>query len=135
MEQLQALAHCCNPSGVAVKYDASADKLKYHPVLDLSWHVNLFVKDRSIQLVDLHQVADILVPSDYILAFVLKNQFFHVRLHPEARKYFGFAVLPDESGQLRFYQCTVMVYGLNSAVHVVTRLILPNKAYIHRMSF
>jgi hypothetical protein len=33
VEQLQALAHCCNPLGVAVKYDASADKLKYHPVL------------------------------------------------------------------------------------------------------
>ncbi len=96
MEQLQAPAHCCNPLGVAVKYDASADKLKYHRVLDLSRHINLFVKDRSIQLDDLHQVADILVPSDYMLAFVLKNQFFHVRSHPEARKYFGFAV-PDES--------------------------------------
>ncbi len=92
----------------------------------------MFVKDRSIQLDDLHQVADILVPSDCILAFVLKNQFFHVRLHPEARKYFVFTV-PDESGQLRFYQFTVMVYGLKLAVHVVTRLILPNKAYIHRM--
>ncbi len=132
VEQLQEPAHCCNPLGVAVRYDASGDKLKYRPVLDLSRHVNLFVKDRSVQLDDLHQVADILVPGDYMLAFDLKNQFFHVRLHPEARKYFGFAV-PDEQGQLRFYQFTVMVYGLKSAVHVVTRLILPLKAYIHRM--
>jgi hypothetical protein len=109
-----------------VKYDASGDKLKYRPVLDLSRHVNLFVKDRSVQLDDLHQVAHILAPGDYMLAFDLKNQFFHVRLHPEARKYFGFTV-PDESGQLRICQFTVMVYGLKSTVHVVTRLILPNK--------
>jgi hypothetical protein len=55
-----------------------------------------------------------------------------VRLHPEARKYFGLAV-PEEDGIVHYYQFTVMVYGLKSAVQEVTRLLLPLKAYIHKL--
>jgi hypothetical protein len=58
--------------------------------------------------------------------------FFHVKLHPDARKYFGFAV-PDADGVMKYYQFTVLVYGFKSAVQVVTRLILPLKALIHRL--
>jgi hypothetical protein len=53
-------------------------------------------------------------------------------LHPEARKFFGFEVL-DEMGNEKYYQFTVMVYSLKSAVQVVPRLILPLKAYIHKL--
>jgi hypothetical protein len=66
-------------------------------------------------------------------AFDLKNMFFHVKLHPSVRKFFGFAV-PDEKGDLTYYQFKVMVYGLKSAVHVVTRLILTLKAFIHQLN-
>jgi hypothetical protein len=59
--------------------------------------------------------------------------FFHVKLHQSICKYFGFA-LPDEHGWLNYYQFKVMVYGLKSAVHVVTRLILPLKAFIHKLA-
>jgi hypothetical protein len=55
-----------------------------------------------------------------------------VRLHPEARKYFGLAV-PEEDGIVHYYQFPVMVYGLKSAVQAVTRLLLPLKAYIHKL--
>jgi hypothetical protein len=132
VEELAVPAHCCNPLGVAVKYDVNSDKLKFRPVLDLSRHVNYFVAPRTVQLDDLPQIADLLESGDYLLAFDLKNQFFHARLHPEARKYFGFAV-PDENGIVHYYQFTVMVYGLKSAVQVVTRLLLPLKAYIHKL--
>jgi len=132
VEQLDEPAYCCNPLSVAAKYDASSDKIKFRPVLDLSRHVNHFIPSRSVQLDDLSHVADLLEQGDYLLAFDLKNQFFHVRLHPEARKFFGFAV-PDETGNEKYYQFTVMVYGLKSAVQVVTRLILPLKAYIHKL--
>jgi hypothetical protein len=101
-------------------------------VLDLSRHVNLFVKDRSIQLDDLHQVADILVPSDYMLGFVLKNQFFMLDYILKLENILVLRCLMRVDNW-RFYQFKVMVYGLKSAVHDVTRLILPNKAYIHRM--
>ncbi len=130
VEQLAEPAHCCNPLGVAVNYDASSDKLKFRP--DFSRHVYHFIPSRSVQLDDLSYVADLLEQGDYLLAFDLKNQFFHVRLHPEARKFFGFAVL-DEMGNEKYYQFTVMVYGLKSAVQVFTWIILPLKAYIHKL--
>jgi hypothetical protein len=74
VEQLEEPAHCCNPLGVAVKYDASSDKLKFRP--DLSRHVNHFIPSRSVQLDDLSYVADLLGQGDYLLAFDPKNQFF-----------------------------------------------------------
>jgi hypothetical protein len=101
VDQLAEPAHCCNSLGVAVKYDASSDKLKFRP--DLSRHVNYFIPSRSVQLDDLSYVADLLEQGDYLLAFDLKNQFFHVQLHPAARKFFGFAVL-DEMGNEKYYR-------------------------------
>jgi hypothetical protein len=74
-------------------------------------------------------------PAQYgynVPAHLKKKKFFHVRLHPEARKYFGFAV-PGKDGIVHYYQFTVMVYGLKSAVQVVTRLLLPLDAYIHKL--
>jgi hypothetical protein len=132
VEQLHEPSFCTSPLSVAARYDSATDSIKYRPVLDLSRHVNNFVQTRPVQLDDLPQIADLIEPHDFLTAFDLKNMFFHVRLHPEIRKYFGFSV-PDESGNLQFYRFAVMVYGLKSAVHVVTRLILPLKAYIHRL--
>ena len=58
VEELAVPAHCCNPLGVAVKYDVNSDELKFHPVLDLSRHVNYLVAHRTVQLDDLPQIAD-----------------------------------------------------------------------------
>jgi hypothetical protein len=132
VERLDKPAHCVNPLSVAVKYDAAADSLKLRPVLDLSRHVNLYVPDKSVQLDDLSRSEHLLQQGDYMTAFDLRNQFFHVQLAPAARKFFGFAI-PDSDGRLLYYQFTVMVYGLKSAVHVVTKLILPLKAFIHKL--
>jgi hypothetical protein len=71
VEQLEEPAYCCNPLSVAVKYDASSDKIKFRPVLDLSRHVNHFISSRSVQLDDLSHVADLLEQGDYLLAFDL----------------------------------------------------------------
>ncbi len=133
VQRLTEPAHCTNPLTVAEKYDLNTDTVKLRPVLDLSRHVNLLVEDRPVQLDDLARIEHLLEPGDYMTAFDLKNMFFHVKLHPSVWKYFGFAV-PDEQGTMKFYQFTVMVYGLKSAVHVVTRLILPLKAFIHQLN-
>jgi hypothetical protein len=98
----------------------------------MSRHVNKFVVDRAVQLDDLARVEHLLEPNDFQTVFDLKNMFFHVKLHPDVRKYFGFAV-PDADGVMKYYQFTVLVYGFKSAVQVVTILILPLKALIHRL--
>jgi hypothetical protein len=50
------------------------------------------------------------------------------------QKYFNSA-LTDEHGVPWFYQFFVMVYGLKSAVHAVTNIVWPRKAYVHRHRF
>jgi hypothetical protein len=48
------------------------------------------------------------------------------------KKIFGFAV-PDEFGGFKFYRSNVLVYGCKPAVSVVTDLLKPVKAYLHRL--
>jgi hypothetical protein len=89
------------------------------------------VKDMPVKLDTLDTAEMLIQRNDFMMAFDLKNQFFHVKLHPDMQKYFGFA-LPDQQGVTKYYKFTVMVYGLKSAVHAVTKIIQPIKAYIHR---
>ncbi len=63
-------------------------------------------------------------------SFDLANQFFHVRLNPADKKFFGFA-LPGKDGQMEYFQFTGMAYGYSPAVEVVTRLMKPVKAFLH----
>ena len=70
--------------------------------------------------------------GDFAGVFDLENQFFHVQLHPEAKKYFWFAVEQD-NGRMQFNQYKVMGYGFAPAVSVVTRLIKPVMAYLHKL--
>jgi Reverse transcriptase (RNA-dependent DNA polymerase) len=67
-----------------------------------------------------------------LAAFDLESQFFHVKLEEEQRKYFGFIIINKE-GQEEYYQFCVMPFGLSSAVAVVTRLLQPVKAYLHKL--
>ena len=132
IEELEKPAWCTNPLSVAAKYDPVNDKVKYRPVIDLSRHVNLHVLKSHTKLDDL-QASEVLVDrGDFLCSFDMENQFFHVRLAPEHRKYFGFAV-PDEMGKTRFYQFKVMAYGYGPAVSVVTRLLQPVKAFLHKL--
>jgi len=131
-EEIPAAAYCNNPLSVAQKYDPVQDKIKLRPVLDLSRHFNDCVEDQPVQLDDLSRTEFMLEPNDFIIVFDLKNQFCHVRLHPEVKKYFGFS-FADDSGRIRFYQFRVMIYGFKTAVAVVTKLLAPVKAYLHKL--
>jgi hypothetical protein len=99
-EVLTEPAHCCNPLSVVEKYDVMNDKMKLRVVLDMSRHVNNCIEDWPVKLDDLTVAESILEPFDYLTAFDLKNQFFHVQLHPSQKKYFGFAV-PDTNGVVK----------------------------------
>jgi hypothetical protein len=130
-EVLTEPAHCCNPLSVVEKYDVMNDKMKLRVVLDMSRHVNNCIEDWPVKLDDLTVAESILEPFDYLTAFDLKNQFFHVQLHPSQKKYFGFA-LPDTNGVVKYYQFKILVYGCKPAVAIVTKLLKPIKSYLHK---
>jgi hypothetical protein len=98
-------------------------------VLDLSRHVNNFINDSLVQLDDLAAAEAVLEPGDFLTAYDLKNKFFHVKLHPDMKKFFRFAV-SDESGGFKFYRFTILVYGCKRAVSVVMDLLKPVKALL-----
>ena len=130
VERLDSQPWCCNPLSVAVKYDPVADSTKYRPVIDLSRHVNKHIRELNVKLDDLSAAEVLISPGDFLTSFDLENQFFHVKLAPECKKYFGFA-LPLEGGGEQFFQFNIMAYGFAPAVGVVTKLLQPVKAYLH----
>jgi len=132
VEKLQERPYCCNPLTVAVQVNSVTQLVKYRPCIDLSRHVNLYIAGSHMKLDDLAIAQELIDTGDFMAAFDLENQFFQVRLAPETQKYFGFMV-PSVSGVDCFYQFTVMAYGCKPAVYIVTRLLLPIKAFLHRL--
>ena len=132
VERLTAQPYCCNPLTVAIQVNSVTQIVKYRPCIDLSRHVNLYIAGSHMKLDDLAIAQELIDHGDFMAAFDLENQFFQVRLAPETRKYFGF-MIPSVSGEDYFYQFTVMAYGCKPAVYIVTRLLLPIKAFLNRL--
>ena len=70
--------------------------------------------------------------NDYMCSFDLRNQFFHVQLHPDMYRFFRFAIT-DCAGQERYYFFKVLIYGVKPAVYLVTHLLAPVKSYLHAL--
>ena len=132
IEHLQSPAFCCNPMTVAVQHNLVTDVIKYRPCIELSRHVNRFIKDFLVKLDDLTVVEVLVSSGDFMTAFDLENQFFLVRLNPAMSDFLGFMV-PDPSGTPVYYRFLVMPYGCKPAVSIVTRLLKPLKSYFHRL--
>ena len=132
VEKIAEPAHCNNPLSVAAKIDHSSGRLKFRPCIDLSRHVNKCVRVMHVKLDDLSQSESLLEKGDFLTAFDMESQFFHVKLAEEQRKFFGFTVVSEE-GKEEYYQFVVMPFGLSSAVAVVTKLLQPVKAFLHKL--
>jgi len=132
VQQIEQPAWCTSPLSLVQKYDPVTDTLKERVVLDLSRHVNLFIADKATKLDDLSVSEHSLDTGDFMTSFDLRNQFFHIKLHPDMFKYFGFS-LTDEYGNAKFYCFKVLIYGLKPAVYIVTKLLLPVKSFLHSL--
>ncbi len=125
--RLASLACCTNPLSVDEKIDTQSGTIKKRVVLDLSRHARKW----NVQMEDLKATEGMREEGDWMAAFDLENQFFHVKLWTGAYKFFGFTI-PDEDGSDKYYCFTVLVYGFASAVATVTRLIKPITGYLHK---
>ena len=88
-----------------------------------------WLKEEKCKLDNL-SVAEQTLEKDFMCTLDLKNQFFHVHLNPEFRKFFGFK-LPRESGEIDYYQFNVMAYWSKPAINITTRLLKPVKEFLH----
>lgn len=113
--ELTGPAFCCNPLTVA-------DKGKLRLVLDLR-HVNKHLTRQTFRYEDLHIVAELFEQNDYFVHFDLTSGYHHIDIHPDYHTYLGFHW--DFDGILRYFQFTVLCFGICTACYVFTKVLRP----------
>ncbi|XP_068680179.1 uncharacterized protein [Montipora foliosa] len=73
---------------------------------------------------DLSIAKEILNPGDFMFTFYLKSGHHHVEIFSERRKYLSFA-WTFSSGHTRFFQFSVLPFGLSSASYLFIKLLKP----------
>ena len=92
--------------------------------------INLHINSPKSKLETLSETEHQIFKDCFFTSFDLANCYFHVRLHPDYRKYFSFKII-DEKGIEKFYVFLVMCYGISIATEVINKLTKPIKSLIH----
>lgn len=93
-------------------------------ILDLR-HVYQFLYKCRFRCEDLFIAKEFLSPGDYMFSFDLKSGYHHVEIFPDHRKHLSFA-WTFSSRRTRFFQFSVLPFGLNSAPYLfILKLLKP----------
>ena len=106
----------CNPLHVAVQ---SSRKLRL--ILDL-YYLNSFVVKQSIKYEDLRCVLQMFPSGMFTFCFDLKSAYHHIDICAEHMKFLSFK-WPTGDGRMKFYEFTVLPFGLTSAPYVFTKVL------------
>ncbi len=119
---------CVNPLGLVSK---TIDGCVTHRlVLDVSRWVNKFTSPSAVKLSHLEKALEITQQGDFQTIFDLKSAYHHVKIAPEHFQYLGAAV--ERDGKICFFVFKHLPFGLNSAVHAITKLWKPLSAFLHK---
>ena len=72
----------------------------------------------------LHTIRDVFSKHFFVFSFDLKSGYHHVDIFPEHRAFFTFSWEFD-TDVARFFQFTVLPFGLSSAPFIFTKLLKP----------
>ena len=97
----------------------------WRPVIDLK-NLNAHIHVPHFRMFTTSSVLSSVEIGDYGFKIDLQDAYFHVPIHPSSRKYLRFAF------ENRVYQFQVLLFGLNTAPQVFTRLGHTVTAYLHR---
>ena len=119
---------CVNPLTVASR-DLDTGSRKLRLCWDGSRWINPMLKKMSVKLTHFPKAAELLYEGDYQVSMDLKSFYYHLMIFPQHRTFLGIAAdLPD--GSRRFYEYTVLPFGLAPAAAIMTRLVKPILAYL-----
>jgi len=119
---------CINPLGLVTRMVAG--KVKHRLVFDGSRWINLHVDPPQVKLAHLEKVLECLETQDFMATFDLKSAYYQVKMSQASIPYLG-AALDFPAGKRYFvYKC--LPFGLNSAVHIFTKLWKPLLSYLHK---
>ena len=121
VEELDAAPEIINPLSVSVQNTG-----KKRLILDLR-HINIHVfKQNFNECEGLHTIKDIFLRNCFVFSFdhLVKSGYHHVDIFVEHRKYLAFS-WDFGTGHARYFQFTVLPFGLSSAPFIFTKLLRP----------
>lgn len=107
-----------NPLSVSIQKSG-----KKRLILDLR-HVNQFLFKQKLRSEELSIAKEVLCPADYMFSFDLKSGYHDVDIFPDHRKYRSFS-WTFSCGRTRFFEFTVLAFGLSPAPYLFTKLLKP----------
>ena len=118
VEEIISPPDIVNPLTVSVQANG-----KKRLILDLR-HINLHVYKQKFKCENLHTIKNTFAKDFFVFSFDLKSGYHHVDIFPDHRKYLAFSweFVP---GHTRFFQFTVLPFGLSSAPYIFTKLLKP----------
>ena len=87
-------------------------------------HINLHVFKHKFKCEGLHTIKDIFSSNCFVFSFDLKSGYHHVDIFVDHRKYLAFS-WDFGTGHARYFQFTVLPFGLSSAPFIFTKLLRP----------
>ena len=104
----------CNPLGVAVNSSG-----KPRLILDLRY-VNQHLRSCKFKYEDIRTAADLFQKGDWFFKFDYTSGYHHLEIFPEHTPFLGCSWVVD--GQRRFYQFTVLPFGLSTGLYIFTKV-------------
>ncbi len=119
--------HCVSPLGLVTRVIDGAEK--HRLVFDASRCINLHTSPPPVKLVHLARAVQMTRRGDFQVVFDLSSAYYHVKIADHHVKYLGAAVMIGAKKQYLVFRH--LPFGLNSAVHAITKLWKPILAYLH----
>ncbi len=120
--------HCVSPLGLVTTVVKGVEK--HRMVFDASRWVNLHTTPPPVKLVHLTRAVQMTRKGDFQAIFDLRSAYYHIKIAEEHVKYLGAAV--TIKGKKQYFVFKHLPFGLNSAVHAITKLMKPIIAYLHK---
>ena len=118
VEELSSRPAILNPLTVSVQTSG-----KKQLILDLR-HTNLHVFKQKFKCEGLHTIRDVFSKHFFVFSFDLKSGYHHVDIFPEQSAFLAFS-WDFGTGVARYFQFTVLPFGLSSAPFIFTKLLKP----------
>ncbi|XP_056415809.1 uncharacterized protein LOC130357228 [Hyla sarda] len=83
---------------------------------------NRSIRRKSFRMETIQLVINLLMPGDFLATLDLKDAYLHIPIHPGSRRFLRIAV--QVQGILRHYQFVALPFGISSAPHTFTKVVV-----------
>ncbi|VDH92658.1 Hypothetical predicted protein [Mytilus galloprovincialis] len=101
-------------------------------VLDLR-HINKFVEKQKVKFEGVKEALTFVNSNSFGFKFDMKSGYHHLDIHPDHQKYLGFSWKYGDTA--RYFNFTVLPFGLSSAGHVFTKTVRVLVKYWRSLGF